>query len=771
MASKTASTLVTCVSFLVVQARADEQPPQGTGAGAPTVSNDVAEVNPLQEIIVTATRRAESAEKVPISLMAIGQGELSQAGIRDMADLAQATPGLQFGTPTGFISQITTISIRGMNTNSGPSTVGIYLDDTPLQTRLSTLAVVGNPYPDIFDLSRVEVARGPQGTLFGAGSEAGTVRFITNQPSVTQFSGFSHAELSTTQDGAPSYEIGAAAGGPIIQDVAGFRISAWDRRDGGFIDLLNPVTGTVAESNANRDDKQALRAAFLFVLPGVRITPAMHYQSVNSYDSGRFWGLFSNASNDSFRDGPLRPDLASESFWLPSLKIEADLPFADLISNTSYMERRAHATTDLSAYLGALGFGYGSPLGSEIATSPTDVAPTLNTQHFHSATEEVRLVSRQKDAPVSWVAGVFYDHRVQDDAQVTSYTNLDPTGAPIYDVDQEFVDDQIAAYAQADVHVTHQLTATVGARVAHVRVDMRALTGPGVFDIGVPPVSTVSSRNTPTTPRFALSYQLDNNNLVYASASKGFRVGGGNQLLPDYCNSPAVPGSYDPDEVWSYEIGAKDTVLDGRLRLDASAFHVKWSDIQQKLALQCGFTYTVNAGSAVSNGFDLAVHAAAMQHLRVDLSVGYVDAHFTTNVYDPTGAPVVLSGDEIGSLPQVNSPWNANTAAIYDWSIGDADKLSLRGEYQFQSRNRGPFITGIAGSSNYFPLLTPDPPTHLVSSRVTYTHENLDVALFCDNLFDSTPLLSKYQYAASSSLFTYTTFRPRTVGVSASFSF
>jgi outer membrane receptor protein involved in Fe transport len=201
----------------------------GTSTSAATTGKSS---DTLEQVVVTATRRSESVEKVPISIKALSQRDLAEGAIKSIAELSSVTPGLQFGTPYGWAASITTISIRGINTNVGASPVGIYLDDMPLQVQQSPASNVGNPYPVVFDLNRVEVARGPQGTLFGAGSEAGTVRFITNEPSLTEFSGFSHVELATTQGGAPSYEIGAAGGGPIIQDRAGFRLGAFTRRGG-----------------------------------------------------------------------------------------------------------------------------------------------------------------------------------------------------------------------------------------------------------------------------------------------------------------------------------------------------------------------------------------------------------------------------------------------------------------------------------------------------------------------------------------------------------
>jgi len=164
--------------------------------GLSSTSSNQSASTELEEVTVTATRRVESVEKVPISILALSEKDLAAGGIKDIADIAAVTPGFQFAAPFGSISTLTAISIRGLNTLAGASLVGVYLDDTPIQVRLSIITNFGSPYPGLFDMNRVEVERGPQGTLFGASSEAGAVRFISNSPSLTEFSGFSHAELA-----------------------------------------------------------------------------------------------------------------------------------------------------------------------------------------------------------------------------------------------------------------------------------------------------------------------------------------------------------------------------------------------------------------------------------------------------------------------------------------------------------------------------------------------------------------------------------------------
>src|SRR3981081_251165 len=210
-----------------------------TGAAAP---------GPRTEIVVTATRHEESLSKVPISVTAMTQEALDIRGVKDFQDVARFTPGVNIDN-----SGTNNISIRGIASSGGAGTTGIYLDDTPIQMR----ALAFNPdeaLPKSFDIERIEVLRGPQGTLFGAGSEGGTVRYITTQPSLTKSSIYGREEISYTQGGDPSYEAGVAVGGPLVQDKFGARLSVWYRKDGGWIDRIDPVTLATVDEKANDDE-------------------------------------------------------------------------------------------------------------------------------------------------------------------------------------------------------------------------------------------------------------------------------------------------------------------------------------------------------------------------------------------------------------------------------------------------------------------------------------------------------------------------------------
>jgi len=387
----------------------------------------------LEEIVVTATRHEESLSKVPISITAMTQDNLDQKGIRDFSEMVRFTPGVSIDT-----SGTNAISIRGISSSGGAGTTGIYIDDTPIQMR----ALGFNPddtLPKAFDLDRIEVLRGPQGTLFGAGSEGGTVRYIMTQPSVTTDSTYARSEISYTQFGQPSGEAGIAHGGPIIDDVLGWRGSVWYRYDGGWINRVDETTGAVTDPNANWAHTYTLRLAFLYEpADNVKITPSILYQNKYQNDLGTYWPAYSNTSAGQFNNATPELIPIPDTYYLPALKVQVDFPKATLISNTSYYHRNeqdAYQGTvyDLAFYQsqgwGGVTDAYTPACGpaSTTAVPPCSWYPLLDGNGIHlpagfsnystpntitnqqrTVTQEIRLQSNDDASALRWTVGMFW---------------------------------------------------------------------------------------------------------------------------------------------------------------------------------------------------------------------------------------------------------------------------------------------------------------------------------------------------------------------------
>jgi outer membrane receptor protein involved in Fe transport len=730
----------------------------------------------MSEIVVTATRRAENISRVAASVVAMNQAALDVRGVKDISDISRITPGLVLN-PNGFGTQAD-ISIRGISSQVGAATTGIYIDDTPIQTRVVGYSAT-NTYPQVFDLDRVEVLRGPQGTLFGAGSEGGTIRFITPQPSLTRYSAYVRTEVASTDGGDPSYEGGVAVGGPIVQNTLGFRVSLWDRHDGGYVDRedLNPaLAGTATlHKNVNWADTQVGRAAFTWA-PNDRltITPSIFFQNRNLNDIGTFWEGYSAPGAGRFVNGqPLaQPD--HDHFILPALHAQYELPGVTLISDTSMFQRRDRMIDDYSTLIPAIF----TPPMNFVPSDPNYSAYALMVNKQTVWTEELRAQSSDPSARLTWTTGVF----LSQSAQKAYETIVDPNfgevlGAPPEDVlglplidgkysliaNGEGVDKQAALFGEANYRITDKLKLTAGVRVARASFAGDAYaTGPFLGDTIVQPRSTVTE--TPVTPKAGISYQLDEANLFYFTASKGYRIGGTNMPLSSFCDIAAqgyssVPASYSSDDVWSYELGSKNKLFDRRLQIEASVYHIDWSNIQQLVYISnCGQQFVDNLGQATSNGFDLQFDARLPHGFGLDGSVGYTDTTFSKTI-----PYLVQKGDHIDT-----QPWSATLGASYDHpTFGDHD-VYARLEYTYHSKSATTPVTDPA-NGGYDPTALPAPATNYLDLRGGVRWSGYDVSLFVDNLTNAHPDLTRYSEVIGNPVHRDFTFRPLTVGVTAAY--
>jgi iron complex outermembrane recepter protein len=803
-------------------------------AGAQTASAASTAASPvLEEIVVTATRREESIQDVPVSLTAFTQDQMDVQGVRAIDDIARLTPGVQFSRGNGgFGSSLgTSISIRGVSSTIGAATTGIYIDDTPIQVNSTTASgnFADNAYPQLFDVERVEVLRGPQGTLFGSGSEGGTVRFITPPPNLSTPSMYVRTEASYTQDGAPSYEAGVAGGMPIIQDVLGFRASVWNRHAGGYIDDVNYYTGDTTSRNANYTDATSARFALGWKpLDNLTITPSVFFQHIRANESNYFYlhsdgvttpnpfgpgnlptfvNTLGNVNNGDFVNLHTTPQYQDQHLTLPALKIDYAFDQVELLSNTSYYNRSEAGQTDYAS------LEAGNWAGQLFPQNPSDTTPGFNNQADHYFTQEVRLQSTDNDARLKYVVGLYYskdsvntESRVYDPYMGTliSQGPLGPIlcgattdscvtnlfGVPLYQGLYSFFgnsgvrDTQKAAFGQLDFKLTHSFIATVGLRYSKLTDDFHNQEAGPVN--GVPGLTSQYGNQSAnaTTPKYMLSYKVDEA-LVYASASKGFRNGGSNpplnnaECLPDLekIGLTASPLTYKPDSVWSYELGTKFTTDKGRLQVDASVFQIDWSNQIRNVNLPtCTLSFTSNLGKAQSRGADLSVNWRALDPLLLSLNAGYqfVKAMETLPAYTVDGVTTYYAknGEALpGSQPTVTLSGQYSFTAFGNRSYFHVD-------YTYSGRDPGLIYPNGVEGANLYPDLENfyNPGTSLTNVRLGTNLNNWDVSLFVNNLFNAQPLLDEVRGtvtfdAVPTGELQATSFRPRTLGVTGIFRF
>jgi iron complex outermembrane recepter protein len=809
------------------------------GAQAPTTAPGVAG-GQLQEVIVTATRRDELLSNVPISVSAYTQDSLDLRGVRDFDDIARLTPGVTIDS-----NQTNSISIRGIASSGGAGTTGIYVDDTPIQMHALGTSDPADALPKIFDLERVEVLRGPQGTLFGAGSEGGTVRYITPQPSLTKTTAYARTELSYTQGGTPNYEAGFAAGGPLIDDNLGIRASIWYRHDGGWIDRIDPTTLATVDPNTNYDDTIAGHVAALWAVgEHLTVTPSLVFQNRERHDLSSFWPIYSNPGANIYRsaDPTGRPE--PDALLLPALKIAADLGKAELISVSSYYHRRA---LDGSGYDGTLfNLGYFQTLGGayafpQLTFNNPSVYPLLDQNGVHlppalqgfqspakitnkqdNWTQEIRLQSKEDFLDrISWTTGVFFslDRTFSQEETITPTANqvfntlfsglngggiCAAFGVPGPDClpngDSYFnriigYDRQLAGFGEASWRIVDQLKLITGARLSKTSATFNRF-GSGAQNGGAG-YNTGSEKANPFTPKVGLEYQITPHDLVYATWSKGFRVGGANSPIPAsicaadfaYFHITSTPTSFAPDTVKSWEVGLKANI-DDRVKIASSIFYIQWNNIQQNVALPfCALNYTANLGNAVSKGFDLQVDIALTRALTLESTFGYDSARYAGDTRPGPGAPTIVaaSGDAVVGQSLVPAPpFTATVGLQYDFNVVDY-KSYVRVDYEYQSQNH--WLTAaedprtVQFSSTQQPG-GPQIPTSYNPSSQTFVSlrggtqvGKWKISAFVDNLLDThvttdygiTPL--DPSNPALLPLYRNYTYRPRTFGMTGIYRF
>ena len=827
----------------------------------------------IEEIVVTATRSAQELSKVPISIAAFSQDQLDSRGVKNIDDIAKYTPGLVISHISNGANNI---SIRGISSAAGAGTTGIYIDDTPIQVR-NVGYNPGNAFPALFDLQRVEVLRGPQGTLFGASSEGGTVRFIQTVPSLTTSSAYARGEYSGTEGGDPSYEAGVAYGMPVVEGRVGVRASIYYRRDGGWIDgisgtpvVLNPaghsptdLTFTnvkVTRKNTNFSDTIGGRVAVKIALSdSIEITPSLSYQSVKNNDGHNvFWPALSSNGHyarpvfdntvpggDPARNlNPLNvpnKDPASDQFWLPALAASWDLGPVKLFSNTSYFDRKASQWFNFAQYyLWFYAVNPGQAFPYPLADQKGSSIYRDSQKNF---TQEFRIQSTDDNARLTWVAGLFYASNRQGGSQriPTNFDLLAPQtgwfflpsflwatngglpGGPgsssfenwfgpsqepdysMWSLKFSTLDTQVAGFAQADFKVTDGLKLTAGLRYSITKLSYAdQYSGPETnlnapygdpangLNPGYNPAlgavythGVLKSRGHALTPKIGLTYQVDDDNMVYATASKGFRPAGANQQLPNQCGAdeqtlgyvdsagnPIQPLTYDADSVWSYELGTKNRMLDGKLVLDASGYYIKWSNIQTQVFLNnCAEYFVANQGNAVSSGFDVGLQLRPVSGLSITGALGYNNSEFSTNSYSPNGTLVEEKG---GAVPGSSAPWVYSLSAQYNFQAFEDRTFFVRGDLTGTTQERR---TGNLDPkhANFNPDLRPVPAYNILGARVgmAVLDGRGSLEFFVNNLTDAHPdlALANNSVLAGFASYAYTneTLRPRTFGAFLSF--
>jgi outer membrane receptor protein involved in Fe transport len=665
-----------------------------TGAGAAFAQE--ADATRVEELVVTAQKREENLQRVPFSIQALSTTKLEELQVNDFDDFAKFLPSVSYKT---FGPGFTSIYMRGVasgeNSNhSGPlPSVGVYLDEQPVTTITGPLDI------HIYDIARVEALAGPQGTLYGASSQAGTIRIITNKPDSTGFSASYDLEVNSVAHGDLGYVAEGHLNAPM-GDRAAVRLVGWYDRDGGYIDnvlgsRLYPTcnctdTNTAfAEDDYNDVETYGGRAALRFDLnENWTVTPSLMAQ--NTYANGIF--AFDPNVGD-LAVTHFRPEYSDDRWYQAALTVEGKIAGFDVTYAGAYMKRDvdgANDYSDYSYYYDTL-YGYGSYWYDD-AGDP--VQPTQYIQYkdrYKKQSHELRFAS-PREHRLRVVAGLFYlrqDHLIEQNYKIDNIaTAIEVNGFPdtIWLTKQRRRDEDWAAFGEASFDILENLTFTGGIRAFKSRNSLHGFFGFGDGYSGstgvsqcFAPASVPGSpctnldkevEETGYTHKLNLQWQVTEDKMVYATWSTGYRPGGINRRGDI---------NYLSDFLTNYEAGFKTTWLDGRLRINGAVFYDQWEDFQFSFLGINGLTVIRNAAAAEMKGAELEVNWRPTEGLTIFGSAAYVDATLTEDYCGttlPDGSPETDCANPqapAGSELPITPKFKGNITARYDFPMGDFD--------------------------------------------------------------------------------------------------
>jgi iron complex outermembrane recepter protein len=695
------------------------------------------EAQSLQEVVVTAQKKSQRLLDVPVPVSVLDTADLSANGQSRLQDYFAQVPGLSLTTNNGGGWQ--TLAIRGVTTGvvANP-TVGIMIDDVPFGSSTS----LGNgsvliPDIDPGDLARIEVLKGPQGTLYGADSMGGVVKFVTLDPTTDRLGGRVEVLGDYVDQGESGYAVRGAANVPLTDDLA-FRASGFVRRDPGYVD--NVLT------NQNNSNRVNVYGGLLSALwrPSDALSLKIDVLLQNTYGDGT-----------QAIDATLDPN----GYLHPIYGYQKQ---ARLRGTEQYYSTIRLYTATLKAKIGSLDFtsitGYGDNKYLDVSDY-TSLYGTPSDGLFFSPTQKITQEFRLSSSggrTLDWLAGAFYSHENSPD-DLPSYT-LDPTtGAQtgfLVDYYYPTALTEYALFGDLTFHITDRLDLQVGGRESKNRqtydeTDSGPLV-PAYFGYPSPFVNPAEhTSGSAFTYLFTPEFKISPNFMVYARLTSGYRLGGPNVTAVVY----NLPIQYAPDKTTNWELGTKGSFFDGALTLDASAYYIDWRQIQITLTLPDG-RYNANGGSAKSQGLEFTMQARPARGLTISANASLNDARLTQNL-PPVSTAFGYSGER---LPY-SEPYSGSLSVDQEWPLVRDWVGFVGGRVNYVGAREGEFRLSLSDPRIHFPAYTE------ADLRFGVRDESWVVNLFVNNVSNVHGIVGGGgNYAQSAYNIFYV--QPRTVGVS-----
>ncbi len=758
--------------------------------------------NEVEELVVTARKRDEALIDVPFSISAQSEKMLRERGVTNIEELSRSVAGFTVQNLGPGQSQV---AIRGISAGQivrdqpgVKEQVGVYLDESVISLSLFT------PDLDLFDLNRVEVLRGPQGTLYGSGSLSGTVRYITNQPKVGKFESTVEATVSNVQGGDVGGDIKGVLNVPL-NDKAALRIVGYASKFPGFIDAVQP-NGSV-KTDVNEGTRAGVRAALTFKpTDNLTITPRLIYQKIDVDGTNRV-DIFNILGNQFTTTRPKVQLGGLKQYTQLKEKFTDELTIADLTmqyerenvaftSISTYTDRNVLVLRDATALTASI---TGGSIGLAPAVYTLD-APLYDTTDVKSFTQEFRVTSKG-EGPLQWLAGVFYsnvDRNYAQDLIVTGFSARSgiPSASVVAPTDHLYFSIvpynqvQYAVFGEATYAVSDRLDVTAGARFADYE-ETRTLTFDGIFadqTLAFPGRTTAQN----FAPRVIVAYEANDDVTLNAQVSKGFRLGGVNDPLnrplctpADFASFGALSKpSFTNETVWNYEAGVKAKVAGGRGTVNLAGFYADISNLQATIdAGSCSSRIIANLPSAKSTGFDAEATFQLSDNFDVSATASYNDAKLTSSLLDSKGVVIqgLRNGNRLPTVPKFQSSISVGykrdlsngmeTFSNLTWQHVGA-RVTQISDQENNPRTAAPLFTNVGAStasSLSFPLTLPS--YDVLNLRVGVRGEGWEAAAFVNNLGDERARLAIDRERGLRARYGFLTNPPRTYGATVRKSF
>jgi iron complex outermembrane recepter protein len=672
---------------------------------------------PIERIVVTATKRQELAQTVPYSIVVTTGQQLESLGMRSAYDLTTQVAGL---TATNLGPGEDKLFVRGLTDSVLPglseSIVGIYLDEARITDDAS------DPGLRLIDVERVEVLRGPQGSLYGAGSLTGLVRIVTRKPVFDTLQSMAGAAVSVTELGGVSATADAMLNLPLISDELALRVVGYTDDIAGYVDDTR-----LHESNTNHTRVMGGRAALGWQPDGLwTIIFNLTLQNIEAADSQYYLSSLGPQNRDNFLREP-----HSDKFLQTGVTASATLGWADIVSSTSFLDRQLRNRFDASrAWTDLTGF----PLGA----SPFDYARTIR-----SLTHETRLTSIDGNR-WKWLAGVFLSYRDEDFA--SSLTGPDATGVSVLArmETREDLAKEAALFGEVTYEVTPELSLTAGARVFHVSRDVTAHASGFLVETPTPFIGT--NKQAGVAPKWVLAYQPTPDVKFYAQFSQGYRVGGLNVDGPAGATGDTTDTAFDADILRNYELGSKTSFFDGRVVANAAVYYAIWKNVQTDQIAPDGAFFIENAGTVRDLGFELDLALRPLRNLSVQGNVFWNNAKLSEQSPIATGPEGNLPG-----APDVSFGMSAR----YDIPLDPEDDAFMSLDYGYVGSSHLGFNENTPQMGGY----------HRANIRIGLARDAWQAVLFVDNLTDDEQNTFAFGNPFNGKELQVTPPRPRTIGL------